>query len=149
MSAVAARHPGGRRAAAGWWLLIAAGVLLLVNGLWLATAVRTPEVFAQDTGIAMDEVRAAYPSVIDVMNARGTLVGVMLTGVGAVVVVLAWSGRRAAPHTAWATLVVVAALLLSLSVVAFVFENALVGAVYLFFALAAGAGLALTAASAR
>ena len=139
----------GRRAAAGWWLLIAVGVLLLINGLWLATAVRSPDVFAQDTGISMDEVRAAYPRVVAVMNARGTLVGVMLTGLGAVAVVLAWRGRLAAPRTAWAALVVVALVLLTLSVVAFTFENALVGAVYLFFAFATGAGLALVVASSR
>jgi hypothetical protein len=147
VSTTAGRPTTGRRAAAGWWLLIAVGVLLLVNGLWLATAVRSPDVFAQDTGVSIDEVRAAYPRVVSVMNARGTLVGVMLAGLGAVTVVLAWGGRRAAPRTAWAALVVVALVLLTLSVVAFVFENALVGAVYLFFAFATGAGLALVAAS--
>lgn len=136
-----------RRGAAGWWLLLAAGVLLVLDGLWLTTAVRTPAVFAQDTGVALVEVAAAFPRVVDVMHARGTLIGVLLCGVGALVVVLAWDGRRGASRTAWSALAVVAALLLALAAVGFAAGSAMVGAVYLFFALALGAGLALTAAA--
>jgi len=78
----------GRRTA-GWWLLLVAGGLLLLDGLWLTTAVRTPTVFTQDTGFALAEVQAAYPRVVDVMHTRGTLIGVLLCGIGALVLVLA------------------------------------------------------------
>jgi len=136
------------RASAGWWLLLAAGVLLLTNGLWLTAAVRTPEVFAQDTGVALAEVLAAYPRVVDVMHVRGTLIGVLVSGLGALVLALAWGGRRDGWRTARSALAVVAALLLALAVVGFTAESAAVGAVYLFFALATGTGVALTAPSA-
>lgn len=137
------------RGTAGWWLLLVAGGLLLLDGLWLTTAVRTPAVFAQDTGFALPEVQAAYPRVVDVMHARGTLIGVLLCGVGALVLVLAWGGRRGDVRTARPALGAVAAMLLALAVVGFAAGSAAVGAVYLFFALATGVGVALTAGYAR
>lgn len=142
----AATRPN-RRADAGWWVLLATGGLLLLDGAWLVSAVRTPAVFAQDTGVALADVAAAFPRVIDVMHARGTLIGVLLCGLGALVVVLAWAGRREASRTAWVACAVVAALLLSLAAVGFAAGSVAVGAVYLVLALAMGAGLALVAAA--
>jgi hypothetical protein len=149
VSAETVRSPTAPRGAAGWWLLIAAGVLILANGLWLAMAVRTPEVFVQDTGVALADVRAAFPGVVDVMHARGTLIGAMLVGIGALVLVLASGGLRLLPDAARAGLTVIAALLLALAAIGFAFESAMIGTVYLVLALAAGAGLALASAATR
>jgi hypothetical protein len=149
VSAEAVRAPVARRGTAGRWVLIATGVLLLANGLWLATAVGTPAVFAQDTGAALTDVRAAFPGVVDVMRVRGILIGAMLVGIGALLIVLAAGGLRRGPDAARAGLIVIAVLLATLAAIGFAFESTTVGSVYLVFALAAGAGVALTSAPSR
>ena len=136
--------PSGR-VRAGWWVLVTTGVLLLANGVWLVTSVANPEVFASDAGVAMDAVAASYPTVVDLANVRGTLVGILLTGLAAVALVLAWGGLRTGSRVAWAALALVACTLAVLAAYALAVGTTMVATIYLVYAAAMSVGLALAA----
>lgn len=136
--------PSGR-ARAGWWTLIVVSVVLVANGVWLATSVASPAVFESDSGVVMAEAAAVYPTVVDLANRRGTLLGVLYTGVAVLALVLAWSGLRTGSGPARMGLVVLTATFVAVAGVAFAGGSAMVGGVYAVFAAALAVGIALTA----
>lgn len=132
--------PDHRRARWGWRILVLLGVLLIADGAWLFFAVGGAGVFEGDTGMAMDEVREAFPSVVDVMNRRGELLGLMALGLGVVALV---AGLGARTRDAWNAAAAVGATSLAVAIYLALAGNFEVGVVWLVFALLAGAGLAL------
>ena len=134
--------PPRGRGRAGWGVLVATSVLLLANGVWLATSVANPEVFASDAGVAMDAVAAAYPTVVDLANVRGTLVGLLLTGLAAVALILASGGLRTGSRVAWVALMGVAGALAALAGYALAVGSTMVATVYLAYTAATTVGLA-------
>ena len=127
----------------GWRLLMLLGILMALDGAWLAWAGGGASVFESDTGVSMAEVSESYPSVVEVMNRRGRLLGVLVAGLGLVVFV-ASSGRRTTD--ARNVVAAVGAITLVVSVFVMAAGNLVVGFVYLVFTLFAVAGLGLARA---
>ena len=141
-----ARMSANPRTRWGWRILMLVGALMLLDGAWLFVAGGSGDVFAADTGVGMAEVQEAYPSVVDVMNRRGRLLGLLVAGLGLVTVV-ASSGRR----TSDARNAVGAVGVTSLAVATYVLSagNVEVGVVYLVFGALAVGGVALVGSATR
>lgn len=127
-------------------ILIGLGVLLVLDGAWLFFAVGSAGVFASDTGVAMEEVRRAYPTVVETMNGRGTTIGLLVAGLGVVAIVAASGRSRPRPDAAWNVLVTVSVVLGSVGAFILARGNLEVGVVYVAFAAIGALGCALARA---
>lgn len=128
------------RAVWGWRILTVFGILLIIDGAWLFFAIGGGSVFQGDTGVPMAEVRQAYPTVVDVMNRRGDLIGLLAVGIGAVALT---AGLGARTRDAWNAAATVGATSLAVAAYLFAAGNVAVGVAWLGFAFLAGVGLAL------
>ena len=145
----------GTRATWGMRLLVALGLLLVVDGAWLAVAVGGAELFESDTGVAMADVQREFPSVVRMMGLRGTTIGILVVGLGVILIasVVERGARRLPPAAAvrswWQRLplvpAAVAATLAALAGWMFGSGALVVAAVYLVFAGLGAAGCALSA----
>lgn len=129
-----------RRARWGWRVLMLLGVLMILDGAWLFLAIGGGAVFESDTGAQMSEVASAYPAVVEVMNRRGELLGLLVAGLGAVTLLATVGGRtndgRLAVAAVGGTSLAVAGYLVAAG-------NLEVAVVYAVFAFLAAVGLGL------
>jgi hypothetical protein len=142
---VIASRPRTRAAAWGQGLVSTLSALLILNASWLYFAVGSPAVVEADTGVALAELEAAYPTVAAHLATRGRTIALLLGGLATLALVVSFGGLRAgatwARHALWAF----AAVLLAVGANAFGGGNAEVGAFYLAMSVLAAIGLMLAA----
>jgi hypothetical protein len=125
-----------------WLVLVALGALFVLNGVWLFTLIATPAVVEADTGIALAELRAAYPSVADELAGRGRTVALLVAGLGAMAVAAAVAGLRHDSATARSVLWVFVGVLALVTLHAFSRGRWDVGSFYAGWSLLTGFALA-------
>ena len=149
VSALAVPLSRAGRVVAGRWVLVVTGALLVGDGLWLATSASDAQVLAQDSGLTVAAVLAAERGLVEEANARGTQLGLLLTGFGAMVLLLAWDRRVRTSWTARGALIVATGTLAGQSAAAFAGGNGPVGSVHAGFATLLALGLVLSSPSRR
>lgn len=92
----------------GWSVLIAMAVLLVINGVALFFESSGSDVFERDTGVAMRDVEALFPTVVDEVMNLSRAASVLLAAVGLLSAVLALEGFRRESPLAWRALWVLA-----------------------------------------
>ena len=142
MTVIAHRRP--RSARWGWGLLSTLCVLLILNALWLFTAVGTPGVFEADTGVSASEFRSAYPGVADELAGRGRTIAVLLAGLATLALAVTITGMRTGAPGARSCLWVFAAALAAVATNALAGGRADVGSFYAAWAILAATGVLLT-----
>lgn len=95
----------------GWGILLAISALLALNGVMLYFFSASPDVFEQDTGVPMSEVRQSYPTVVDQVVEEGQLISILLAAMGLTTLMVAWEGFRRRTQWAWNTLWVLVGML--------------------------------------
>ena len=128
----------------GWGLLSTLCVLLIVNAVWLFTAVGTPGVFEADTGVPASEFRAAYPTVADELAGRGRTIAVLLAGLATLALAVTITGLRTGAAWARASLWAFVAALAAVAMNALFGGRADVGSFYAAWTVLAASGLLLT-----
>jgi hypothetical protein len=142
MTVIEHRRP--RSATWGWGLLSTLCVLLILNALWLFTAVGTPGVFEADTGVSASEFRAAYPGVADELAGRGRTIAVLLAGLAALALAVTIAGLRTGAPWARSCLWVFVAAIAAVATNALAGGRADVGSFYAAWAILAATGVLLT-----
>lgn len=100
----------------GWGILLAISALLALNGVMLYFFSASPDVFEQDTGVPMSEVRQSFPTVVDQVVREGQTISILLTAIGVATLMVAWEGFRRRTRWAWNTLWVLFAMVLVVGV---------------------------------
>jgi hypothetical protein len=100
----------------GWGALLVISALLALNGVGLYFISASPSTFEQDTGVPIDEVREAFPSVADHVVREGQIISILLAGLGLLALMVALAGYRQGSRWAWNTMWVLVGLLAVLTV---------------------------------
>lgn len=124
-----------------WWLWVAVSMLLLLDGVMLLFVVATPSVFRGDTGVPLEELRRAYPTVAAEMAHRGRTLALMLVVLGGVAGVATVTGLARGERSARAVLAWVAIALAALGLYFVALGRVDIAALYLVTAALGGAGL--------
>lgn len=134
---------GGRpgRRGWGWWLWAAVSVLLLLNGITLLFVGSSPSVFRSDTGVALEELRQAFPTVAVEMARRGRILALMLVLVGGVAAVATFAGLARGERSARAVLGWIAVALAALGVYFVALGRVDIAALYLIAGVLGALGL--------
>lgn len=129
----------------GWGILLVESAVLVLNGIALYFISGSPSTFEGDTGVALEEVRAAFPSVAEQIIREGQLISVMLIVVGLMSAVAAWAGFRRGHRWAWAITGIMLAMLVYFAVRFMLFDaRADIGGFYIVLALVALVGQVLS-----
>lgn len=125
----------------GWGIVWVVGALIAVDGVWLFSAVGSPAVFEQDTGVQLAAVQQAFPDVAAQMEQRGRLLALMLTGLGVFVLVLAWAGLKSDSRYVWNSLWVLVLLFAGIGAYVMTSGRADIASFYLGVAVLTAVGL--------
>ncbi len=129
----------------GWGLLLVLSLLLVLNGIALYFISASPSTFEQDTGVAYEEVRDAFPTVAEQVIQEGRTLSVLLAVIGLMAAVASWAGFRSGSRWAWAITGILLAMLVFFVLRFMVFGGrADIGGFYLVLALIALVGQVLS-----
>jgi hypothetical protein len=85
----------------GWGILIVLSAMLALNGVALYFISASPFTFLQNTGVPVDEVKEAFPTVAEHVVREGQGISIMLAGLGLMALVVALTGYRHRSRWAW------------------------------------------------
>ncbi len=134
----------------GWGIIAAIGVLLLVSAAWLYRSVGHPDVIHADTGVALADLTAAFPTVAHELTARGRTIALLVAALALLVLSMTAAGWRSGGAAARPAVVAFAVALAGIGLHALVAGRTDVGGFYLLLGVlaAVGATLATRGASA-
>lgn len=127
-----------------WIILFGLSSLLVINILIVGAFASDASDFALNTGVAWDELRAAYPSVASAYVLEQRLLYVSFAGVGLFALVTTYFGLRPGQRWAWFALWILPAVLALTAILMLSGRRPEIGAFYGGYSIAAVLGLLLT-----
>jgi hypothetical protein len=133
----------------GWGIIAGVGALLLVSAAWLYGSVGHPDVVHADTGVALAELAAAFPTVAHELTARGRTIALLVAALALLALSTTAAGWRSGGAATRPAVVAFAVALAAIGAHALVAGRADVGGFYLLLGALAAVGAVLATRDAR